>query len=73
MGGKLEQGRRLAKAGPVYPETRISFLFARCRATQPRYSVDPSVGLNYTPAARTDTVIAYGPLLLLLHLALIKT
>jgi len=27
----------------VGPETRISFLFAMCRPTQPRYGVDPSV------------------------------
>ena len=38
-------------------ETRISFLYARCRTTKPRYAVDPSVGLNYTPATRVGTVV----------------
>ena len=34
-------------------------LFARCRLTQPRCGVDPSVvGLNnYSPADRADTVV----------------
>jgi len=42
----------------VDPETRISFLFTRCRPTQPRYGVDPSVGLNYyVPASRAVTVV----------------
>jgi len=41
----------------VDPKTRISFLFARCRPTQPRYGVYPSVGLNYTPASRAGTAV----------------
>jgi len=41
----------------VDAETRISFLFARCRPMQPSYGVAPSVGVNYTPAARTGTVV----------------
>ena len=38
-------------------KTRVSFLFARCRPTQPRCGVDPSVGLNDTSAARVGTVV----------------
>jgi len=46
----------------VDPETRISFLFARYYGrTQPRCGVDPSVGRNYTSAARAGTVVGLRP------------
>jgi len=67
---------RATKRSCRAPETRISLVFARCRPTQPRYGVDPSVGLNYTLAARAGTVVcpdaAAATLLMILHWAIME-
>ena len=53
------------------PETCISFVFARCRLTQPCYGVDSSIDLNYT--LRPVRALLYARLLLLvLHYTIVN-
>jgi len=65
--GKFSNKNSNAYLSCTEKHTCSSFLFTRCRPTQPRYSIDPSVGLNYTPvvclaAAAANT--ALGDLLI---------
>ena len=70
-GVEIQQGQQ--RVAVLDMETRVSFLFARCRPMQPCHDVDPSVDLNYVPADRAGTVVcsaAAAALLLILHSAI---